>query len=99
MTRPPISRPGSEREYDPVARMMFLPVSVSSPTCTVVGEVSLPSPSMVVMPRALMRPCSPLYLLAMMLSRYAVTPAMSMPPNSEFTPNFADSRETVRDLR
>ena len=39
MTRPPISRPGSEREYEPVARMTFLPVIVSSPTWTVVGEV------------------------------------------------------------
>ncbi len=69
ITRPPISRPGSEREYDPVARITFLPVTVMSPTWTVVGEVSLPSPGMVVMPRALISPCRPLYLLAMMLSR------------------------------
>ena len=71
MTRPPISRPGSEREYEPVARTMFLPVTVMSPTWTVVGEVRRPSPSMVVMPRALMRPCRPLYLLATISSRYA----------------------------
>jgi len=32
---------------------MFLPVTVMSPTCTVVGDVSRPSPSIVEMPRGL----------------------------------------------
>ena len=31
-TRPVISRPGSEREYEPVARMTFVPTTVSPPT-------------------------------------------------------------------
>ena len=58
------------------------------------GEISLPSPSIVVMPRALMRPWSPLNLLATISSRYAVTAAMSMPPKVEVTPYLADSRVT-----
>jgi hypothetical protein len=94
MTRPPISRPGSVREYEPVARTMLFPVMVWSPTWTVVAEVSRPSPSMTVMPRALMRPWRPLYLLATMASRYAVTRAMSTPSNVTLTPYFSDSRET-----
>jgi hypothetical protein len=77
-----------------VARITFLPVMVSSPTCTVVGEVSRPVPSITVMPRALIRPCRPLYLLATMPSRYAVTAEMSMPSRLAFTPYFADSRVT-----
>ncbi len=94
MTRPPISRPGRLREYEPVARTTFLPVTVMSPTCTVVGEVRRPSPSIVVMPRALMSPCRPFHLLATISSRYLVTPAMSMPPKVAVTPYVADSRVT-----
>ena len=72
--------------------MTFLPVIVSSPTCTVVGEVSRPSPSMVVMPRALSRPWRPLCLLDTIDSRYFVTPGMSMPSRVAFTPNVSESR-------
>ncbi len=59
-TRPPMSRPGSERAYEPVARTTFLPVRVRSPTVTVVGEDSRPSPSTSVTWCALARPCRPL---------------------------------------
>ena len=94
MTRPPMSRPGSEREYEPVARMMCLPITVSSPTCTVVGDTRRPSPSTTVMPRALISPWRPLNLLATMPSRYAVTAWMSMPSKLVLTPNFDASRLT-----
>jgi hypothetical protein len=46
------------------------------------------------MPRALIRPWRPLYLLATISSRYLVTPAMSTPPNSALMPYLADSRVT-----
>ena len=42
MTRPPISRPGSVRAYEPVPRMMCSPVMRSPLTSTVSLATSLP---------------------------------------------------------
>ncbi len=42
MTRPPISRPGSDRAYEPVPSTMFLPVTRWPFTSTVSCATSLP---------------------------------------------------------
>src|SRR5690349_11544541 len=72
--------------------MTFLPVYVVPPTSTVVGEVSRPSPSITVIPRALSWPCSPLNSRSTTPSLYLLTPPMSTPSSVVRTPNCSPSR-------
>src|SRR6478735_7448058 len=92
MTRPSISRPGSDREYEPVARMTSLPMNRSFPTTTLFGPTNLPTPSTTWMPRDLTRPCRPLYRRVMMPSLYLSRAAVSIPSKVDFTPMEAPSR-------
>ena len=61
-------------------------MTVDSPTCTVVAEVSRPRPSIVVTPRAFSSDCRPLYFFATMPVRYFVTPSMSTDSKLERMP-------------
>ena len=99
MTRPPISRPGSVRgvragrEDDVLAAVDGRRRPARS------GPASRrPSPSTTVMPRALTRPWRPLYFFATMPSRYARTPAMSMPSNVARMPTCRGIASDVGDL-
>ncbi len=56
-----ISSPGSDMGCDPVASRTCRPSMVRSPTCTVVGEVSRPSPATTSICRDFTSPCRPLY--------------------------------------
>ena len=87
-------RPGKLREYEPVASTTCFPMISSAPTVTVFGAVSLPNPSMTVTPRALRRPCKPLYFLEIMPSRYALTARISIPLRVLWTPYSEPSRAT-----
>ncbi len=58
---PSMSRPGSERAYEPEASTTCRPVWAVPSTVTSRGPVSRPAPSITVIPRDLIRPPSPLY--------------------------------------
>ncbi len=92
MMRPPISRPGSDLGYEPVARTTLRPRTARPPTSTVERSTRRPSPSTISIWWALARPCSPLYRRAMTPSLYALTPDMSTDSKVDFTPKRSPSR-------